>query len=176
MLKNSIEPVPILRKTLNHLSQINVQEKSRKQWNGGNLYGTGGMGLDRVSMPSWAEHRHLTTISSHLISSLSQYLWLYMKFQSIVICVESSASGDWSQSQCPFLSPEVQKVLTFKCFVDYFSQSCQYTGSISNNLSTCERQRFQNFQEYWTMNQDNIQIWTIKWYSNGTKKKAWRIV
>ena len=37
MLKNSVKPVNKLRKTLIHCSQSNVQEKTQKQWNGGDL-------------------------------------------------------------------------------------------------------------------------------------------
>ena len=37
MLRNPIKPVNKLRKTLNHCSQSNVQEKTQKHWNGGDL-------------------------------------------------------------------------------------------------------------------------------------------
>ena len=37
MLKNSVKPVNKLRKTLIHCSQSNIQEKTQKQWNGGDL-------------------------------------------------------------------------------------------------------------------------------------------
>ena len=37
MLKHSMEQATNLRKTLNHCSQINVQKKTQKWWNGGDL-------------------------------------------------------------------------------------------------------------------------------------------
>ena len=99
MVKNSIKQVTKLRKDLNHCSQINVQKKTQKKWNGGDLQGTGGVELSGASMPSWAEHPHLRTICSPFLSSLSQYLR---------ICAEVSLNRHeywivsqryWSQSQ-----------------------------------------------------------------------------
>ena len=163
MLKNSIEPATKFRKLLITVLRLTYRKKLRNHE------------MEEIfhiwERWRWTEPPCLpeqSTLTSWPFLHTSWVLWanicgFLLRFHSIGICIESSASGDWPQSQCPPLAPEVQKVLTFKGFVDYFGQSCEYTGSRSENLGTWEKKTFQNFHNCWTINQDNIQIWKIKW-------------
>ena len=66
-----------------------------------------------------------------------------LRFHSTGISIELSAGGaDLSLTECPPLSPQVRKVQTFNGFSDYFSQSCQCSGSLLNNLGTYDRTDF----------------------------------
>ena len=66
-----------------------------------------------------------------------------LRVHSTGVSIELLASGaDLSLSECPPLSQQVQKVQTFNGFSDYFSQSCQYSGSLLDNLGTYERTDF----------------------------------
>ena len=66
-----------------------------------------------------------------------------LRVHSTGVSIELLASGaDLSLTECPPLSQQVQKVQTFNGFSDYFSQSCQYSGSLLNNLGTYDRTDF----------------------------------
>ena len=66
-----------------------------------------------------------------------------LRVHSTGVSIELLASGaDLSLTECPPLSQQVQKVQTFNGFSDYFSQSCQYSGSLLDNLGTYERTDF----------------------------------
>ena len=64
-LNISIEPATELRKTYTYCPQINILEKTQKQWNGRDMQDKGRVEVWWAFMPQRAQHRLITTIGSH---------------------------------------------------------------------------------------------------------------
>ena len=68
------------------------------------------------SIPLWAQHPH--NHIHHPENSLNPNISVLLRFQEIAVLIESLAIGDWFESQCPSLFPEVQKLHTFIVLIE----------------------------------------------------------
>ena len=103
MLKNSVEPATKLRKPLTHSPHFKLQDKIRNSEMEETFKSKGEW---RWVEPSWpGEHGTLTsTLVPTSLAIRPNIYGLLLRFHSTGISIESSARGDWSQSQCPPIS------------------------------------------------------------------------
>ena len=68
------------------------------------------------SIPLWAQHPH--NHSHHLENSLNPNIYALLRFQETGFLIEALVFGHWSESQCPSLFPEMQKLWTFILLIE----------------------------------------------------------
>ena len=118
----------------------------------------------RCVEPPFSEHSTLTIVFTTQ-KTLNPNISVLLRFQEIALLIVSLAIGDWFESQCPSLFPEVQKLHTFivlnECWVlrneRWEFLYCMVIKLCSGNHHlTCERVNFKSFRRPTSWNRKRI--------------------